>query len=50
MVIFVDLIDDSFFHQFVIFFYPIHVDVKKFSIVDVEIGVGRALDVMFVQS
>ena len=50
MFVFVDLVDDSFFYELSIFFDSIHVDMKQFPIVDVEIGVGRALYVMFVQS
>jgi hypothetical protein len=50
MVIFLYLCEDAFFHELAVFLDPIHVDVKKLGTVGVQIRIGRALDVMLVQS
>ena len=31
-------------------FDPIHIDMKELRIVDIEVGIGRTLNVMFFQS
>ena len=47
---FIYLVNDSFLYKLAIFLDSIHIYMKKLRFVDVEIGVGRALNEVVVQS